>query len=205
MARKSQAPRKREQIAWALFDCLAENGHENISIKRIAARAGMPHGVIHYYFEKKEDIVNALVEALTALYQEKFQKFLESGKQGIGSRLENMLHYLVEAFVFDRRLNRVFYNLVQMGFERQGVNAPLRRLLDAYRGNIRDMFVQAGAGDQSSPLAMMTVAVIEGLALQWMIDPDGFDRQEVWDTVDSVRDAIISSLPADSEDNHAVK
>lgn len=204
MARKSQSPRKREQIAWALFDCLAENGHENITIKRIAARAGLPHGVIHYYFEKKDDIVNALVEALATLYREKFQSFLESGEEDGGGNLDKMLHYLVEAFVFDRGLNRVFYNLVQMGFERRGVNAPLRRLLDAYRGKISDMLVQAGAGEQSAPLSMMVVAVIEGLALQWMIDPDALERQEVWDTVGRVREAIKSSLPAGPEDKTAV-
>jgi len=204
MARKSQAPQKREQIAWALFDCLAENGHENITIKRIAARAGLPHGVIHYYFEKKDDIVNALVEALAALYQEKFQKFLESSKEGSGDNIEKMFHYLVEAFVFDRRLNRVFYNLVQMGFERRDVSVPLRRLLDAYRGNIGDMLVQAGAGEQSGPLSMMVVAVIEGLALQWMIDPDELDRQEVWNAAGRVREVIKSSFSAGPEDNQAV-
>lgn len=204
MARKSQAPQKREQIAWALFDCLAENGHENITIKRIAAKAGMPHGVIHYYFEKKDDIVNALMEALTTLYKEKFQSFLGSGKEGSGDNIEKMLHYLVEAFVFDRRLNRVFYNLVQMGFERQGVSAPLRRLLDAYRENISGMFVQAGAGDQSGSLSIMAVAVIEGLALQWMIDHDAIDRQEVWDTVGRFRDAVKVSLPEGLENNHSV-
>lgn len=199
MARKSQALRKREQIAWALFDCLSENGHENITIKRIAAKAGLPHGVIHYYFEKKDDIVNHLVETLTALYLEKFQSFLDAREEGGNDNVEKMLHYLVAAFVFDRPLNRVFYNLVQMGFERRGVSAPLRRLLDAYRGKIRDMFVQAGAGEQSSQLSMMVVAVIEGMALQWMIDPDGFDRQEVFGTVDRLREIIKSRLPADPE------
>lgn len=178
MARKSQAGQKREQIVWALFDCLAENGNETISIKRIAAKAGMPHGVIHYYFEKKDDIVNALVEALTALYLEKFQTALASQADS-EDKITTMIRYLVTAFVFDRRLNRVFYNLVQMGFERQGVNAPLRRLLDAYRGNIQAIFEQAGAGEKSRSFSLMVVALIEGLALQWMIDPQAFDQQEV--------------------------
>lgn len=157
-----------------------------------------------YYFEKKDDIVNALGEALTALYQEKFQSFLDSREEGSGDNIEKMLHYLVEAFVFDRRLNRVFYNLVQMGFERRGVSVPLRRLLDAYRGNIGDMLVQSGAGEQSGPLSMMVVGVIEGLALQWMIDPDALDRQEVWDTAGRVREVIKSSFSAGPEDNQAV-
>ena len=131
-----------------------------------------------------------MVEALTALYQEKFQNFLESREEGGSDNLEKMLPYLVESFVFDKRLNRVFFNLVQMGFERRGVSAHLRRLLDAYRGNIQDMLAQAGAEDQSGPLSMMVVAVIEGLALQWMIEPDAIDRQDVWDTAGKVGETI---------------
>jgi hypothetical protein len=50
----------------------------------------------------------------------------------------------------------------------------------------------------------MVVAVMEGLALQWMIDPDALDRQEVWDTAGRVREIIKNSLPADPGENHAV-
>ncbi len=74
----------------------------------------------------------------------------------------------------------------------------------AYRENISGMFVQAGAGDQSGSLSIMAVAVIEGLALQWMIDHDAIDRQEVWDTVGRFRDAVKVSLPEGLENNHSV-
>ncbi len=38
MGRKSIAHKRREQIIWALFECLAEKGHEKVTIKTIAAK-----------------------------------------------------------------------------------------------------------------------------------------------------------------------
>ncbi|MBI5845013.1 MAG: TetR/AcrR family transcriptional regulator [Deltaproteobacteria bacterium] len=183
MGRKSNAIQKRDEIVWALFDCLAESGHETVTVKHIAARAGLPHGVIHYYFEKKDDIVAALVESITATYVSLFEKAME-GVASPMERVDRMLRYLVEAFVFDRRLNRAFYNLVQMGFEREGVNLPLRRMLGAYRGTTEGIFLEAGAGVKSAPAACLLAAMIEGLALQWMIDPDALDKDSVWRMVE---------------------
>ncbi len=178
MGRKSNAAQRREEIVWALFDCLAASGHEKITIKQIAARAELPHGVIHYYFEKKDAIVAALVASLTGTYTALFEESLKSVADP-KERLDRMLEYLVEAFVFDHKLNRVFYNLVQMGFERQDVNAPLRRMLEAYRGTMKNVFKAAGAGKNSAPLSFLLVALIEGLALQWMIDPEALKKDRV--------------------------
>ncbi len=183
MGRTSNAPQRREEIAWALFDCLAENGHEKVTVKQIAARAHLPHGVIHYYFEKKDDVVAALVESITATYMDLFEKMLEAAAPTPLERVDRMLEYLVDAFVFDRRLNRVFYNLVQMGFEREGVNAPLRRMLAAYRGTMENVFAEAGAGEAAGPVSRLLVALVEGLALQWMIDPDALDKALVLNLV----------------------
>jgi AcrR family transcriptional regulator len=178
VGRKSNATKRREEIIWALFDCLVTSGHEKITIKQIAARASLPHGVIHYYFEKKDDIVTALVTSLTGTYKALFEEAVKSVADPT-ERLTRMLDYLVEAFVFDRNLNRVFYNLVQMGFERRDVNGPLRRMLEAYRGTMKIVFKSAGAGKESALLSFLLVALIEGLALQWMIDPDALKKDRV--------------------------
>ena len=60
MGRKSQANEKKEIIVWALYDCLTRSGHETVTIKEIAKSADMPHGVIHYYFETKDEIIGVL-------------------------------------------------------------------------------------------------------------------------------------------------
>jgi len=44
MGRKSIAHKRREQILWALYECLAENGHEKVTIKVIAGQAKLAPG-----------------------------------------------------------------------------------------------------------------------------------------------------------------
>ena len=68
MGRKSSAPQRREQIVWALYECLAERGQEKVTIKEIAAQAGLAPGVIHYYFKSKDDIIAGLAEAIVEKY-----------------------------------------------------------------------------------------------------------------------------------------
>jgi AcrR family transcriptional regulator len=178
MGRRSNADQRREEIIRALFECLADGGHEKVTIKQIATRAALPHGVIHYYFEKKDDIVAALGTSITETYARLVEETL-APLTNPAERMDRMLDLLVDAFVFDRRLNRVFYNLVQMGFERQGVRTPLRRMLTAYRETLEILLRDAGAGDKSTPLACLLVAIVEGLALQWMIDPDVLSKDHV--------------------------
>ena len=56
--RTHKAAEKRETIIWALYQCLAEKGQEQVSIKEIALKAGLPQGVIHYYFASKDEIIS---------------------------------------------------------------------------------------------------------------------------------------------------
>jgi AcrR family transcriptional regulator len=46
MGRKSIASERRDQIIWALYDCLSEKGHEKVTIKVIAGQAKLAPGVI---------------------------------------------------------------------------------------------------------------------------------------------------------------
>jgi len=56
------------------------------------------------------------------------------------------------------------------------VSTPLRRMLVAYRGTVEVLLREAGAADNSTHLACLLVAIVEGLALQWMIDPDVLEK-----------------------------
>ncbi|BBO68990.1 hypothetical protein DSCA_29200 [Desulfosarcina alkanivorans] len=87
MGRKSNADQRRAEIVGALFDCLAGQGHEKVSIKAIAARAGLPHGVIHYYFKSKEDIIADLARVLVDRYSRQFDRLLAKARPGRQDRI----------------------------------------------------------------------------------------------------------------------
>jgi AcrR family transcriptional regulator len=183
MSRKIIAPQRREQIVRALFDCLADKGHESITVKDIARRANLHYGVIHYYFKSKDDIVSAVADSIIT----KYERLLLERIQPIHSASEKLqvaIDFLMDEFIFNRRLNRVFYNLVQMAYERKTVRIALQKQLKAYRGHIAEVVsegIQSGqfARRDTAQTALLMVALVEGMALQWVINPKSLRRADV--------------------------
>ena len=183
MARKSVAPKKREEIIWALYELLSEKGHETVSVKQIADRAGMPHGVIHYYFKTKDEIIALLAQRL----EEKYWSGLLSRLDGIEAhdeRREKIIDYITDDIICNRPLNRVIYNLVQMAFEREDLALALKKMFRFYRSRVIEVFKLSVLPEKKSlALAAALTAVFEGLALQWMIDPEAIDREALREIV----------------------
>ncbi len=178
MGRKSNAEQRRSEIVWALYDCLAVQGHEKVTIKAIAAQAGLPHGVLHYYFKRKEDIVSDLAQALVERYGEMLDARLAEAR-GDSEEIAVAIDFLVDKLIFDRSLNRVFFNLIQMAYERETLHQVMTEMFRAYRRRLAKVLSGAGLGRQSGPLATTAVALAEGFALQWMIEPGVCTRKEV--------------------------
>ncbi len=64
MARPANTAVRREQIADAFIDELAASGYDGATIARIASRAGLAAGLVHYHFTSKEEILLLAVERL---------------------------------------------------------------------------------------------------------------------------------------------
>jgi DNA-binding transcriptional regulator YbjK len=192
MGRKSNASQRRDQIVWALYDCLAEKGHEKVTVKAIAVQAGLPAGVIHYYFASKDDIVSNLAEAIV----EKYSKLLDesiSEASTTEQRIESAIDFIVDILIFNRPLNRVFYNLIQMAFERKAVGRVVKNMFTEYRERLARVFEEAGAGRQSQVLGAALVAVTEGFSLQSLVDPGVFERDDVRRLIaQAVRDRLTA-------------
>ncbi|TDP97610.1 TetR/AcrR family transcriptional regulator [Labedaea rhizosphaerae] len=54
----------RERILTAAEELFAESGFDATPTSRIAERAGVPKGLVHYYFRRKQDLLTALVDRL---------------------------------------------------------------------------------------------------------------------------------------------
>lgn len=56
----------RDRILGAAEELFADAGFDATPTSRIAERAGVPKGLVHYYFRRKSDLLQALVERLPA-------------------------------------------------------------------------------------------------------------------------------------------
>jgi AcrR family transcriptional regulator len=64
MMRKKDDPSARERILAAAETLFAESGFDATPTSKIATRAKVPKGLVHYYFQKKQDLLTALVDRL---------------------------------------------------------------------------------------------------------------------------------------------
>jgi AcrR family transcriptional regulator len=59
--REAQGAATRERILEAARATLAEQGPDGFTTRRVAQRAGVSHGMVHYHFEDKRDLILALL------------------------------------------------------------------------------------------------------------------------------------------------
>ncbi|MEO1273023.1 MAG: TetR/AcrR family transcriptional regulator [Myxococcota bacterium] len=57
----------------AALRCLTRNGVQGVSIKKVAAEAGVNHGLVHYYFKSKEGLMVAAFEAHCAEQRQRIE------------------------------------------------------------------------------------------------------------------------------------
>lgn len=74
MANKNIQKERKKQIIMALHNCLLEKTYYETTIKDIAQKAGLNHGVLHYYFESKEQILLEYVDYVLEIFLEFINK-----------------------------------------------------------------------------------------------------------------------------------
>lgn len=60
----TQGEQRRQSLVEAAYHLIAEGGFEQLRTRDIAARAGVNIATLHYYFARKEDLIQAVVEYL---------------------------------------------------------------------------------------------------------------------------------------------
>ncbi len=178
MGRIDTSSHRRKQIVWALYDCLAKAGSEKVTIKKIAVQAALPPGVIHYYFKSKDQIVSTLAEAIIEKYTSMLKKSLS--KAGTAEqKLEYVIDFIVDILIFNRPLNRVFYNLIQLAFEREELGNALKKMFKDYREEFARILAQAGSARGNKIMGAALVAITEGFSIQLMVDPAALKKADV--------------------------
>lgn len=64
LTKKKDDPSARERILAAAEELFARYGFDATPTSKVAAHAGVPKGLVHYYFQRKPDLLAALVERL---------------------------------------------------------------------------------------------------------------------------------------------
>jgi AcrR family transcriptional regulator len=175
-ARQQRGVRTEEAILTETLRLLAERGVQGTSLDALADAVGVAKSSILWHFGSKEELLLRVTERV-------FDEVSRGPAQDIlslptlGERSAAMWRFYQDTLRTRPELRRVvLYLIFEAGEGRPELRARLQQL---YRA-MRQLFAEGLRGvvpdaARRSRLAAISVAALDGLFLQWLLDPDAID------------------------------
>jgi TetR/AcrR family transcriptional repressor of bet genes len=179
-----QSPQERRQaLIEATIASLKLHGHEGLSVRRISAQAGVSIGLINHHFPKKDTLI--------AQAYRHFNAQLVGGVRAAALQTSSSARARLRAFFkatfappnLDRDVLTVwvvFWGMYRHSPEIQKVHGETyREHVDLVRSMLADLAAEVGKFRFSLRLAAIGLtAMIDGLWLEWCLDPGNFRPAE---------------------------
>lgn len=201
--RRASEEVRREQILRAAFEVAAREGLAGLTVRSVAAEAGVSHALVLFHFGRKERLVEELLEWLLST-----TSWLEVPEEiARMPRALDRLHALLEQEMLrltsEPRRTRLFFEYWALGARqepiRARISAELERYRAAFRGSMEELLRAEPAtfvGVTAEALAAVAVSWMQGCAVQAMNDPEHFDTDAY---LAAVR-GIVAQLPGTASD-----
>ncbi len=148
----------RDKLIEATVKCLVEHGHAACSVKKIAAIAGVNHGLVHHHFGSKEGL---FVETILAT-----ERRLH-GEAGASAPAQEYAHYATLQFFQDGWAPRFIVEIFAMGAQMPAVADAVRQMMNR---RVADVTRLMGHGDEAAARVLMCTVL--GLTIYRQVDPD---------------------------------
>lgn len=169
MPRKSVQKERRAQILAALNTCLQEKSFQQTSIKDIARVAGVNHGVLHYYFQSKEDILLCYIDYVMEHYRTLVEEWLSARDTTGYSRrdyIQAIFEFVNHKITLNQELSRLFVEIWEIALYNEAVRMKLQQAYTQWIETLRAIIQKTAVeGMEVTNLSVAMVAFWEGMAL----------------------------------------
>ncbi|PQJ34376.1 hypothetical protein BSZ35_06965 [Salinibacter sp. 10B] len=177
----------------------ARKGYQETVVEDIAEEAGVSKGTIYTYFDRKEELLGAVHQGLFEEMEVRQAQVLESDRSPLG-KIRALLHDFVDIVGGKEDRAQVLLDIWVAGMrdpDRFEIN--FAEAYAEYRALLRELLEEAQArGDVPDDLPKIAPSVligaIDGLLLQWLLDPDSVDFAN---SADDVLDVLYRGVAAD--------
>lgn len=176
---------RRAQILDEMIRMVAEQGVDASSLRSVADALGITHAALRHYFPSRDEL-------LLAVYREH-----EVREQGAPERMKSAIGDMRESAARNRAVPGLvqLYTTLSADAVQEGHPATrefMRERFTRLRADLADLIRR----DQSSgrirddldaeDLASLSIAVSDGLQVQWLLDPDAVDGERVLRLLESI-------------------
>jgi TetR/AcrR family transcriptional regulator, transcriptional repressor of bet genes len=201
--RRAAEDERRADLVRATLDCIAEDGLQNASLRRIALRAGVTNGLIRHYFAGKEQMIHAAYRATMSGMTDMAKAAIADLDGSPRERLRGFVRANLTPPVLDRRTLSIWAAFVSVIRSDPDMAAIHRAgYLDFRReveGLVRDLLEDEGR-EASAPvcerLAIQINAVVDGLWLEGCLAGEMFDGDDLALIGIEAVDRLVSTAPS---------
>ena len=186
---------RRRLLIEATARCLAELGLAGTSVREIAARAGVSPGLLGHHFAGKEDLIAQTYEQIGAKVGDILDGVLEAAGDDPEGRLRAFIDASFRPPILDSELLAVwiaFWTLVRTDAR---IHAIHRGVYADYRQRV-ERLIAAVAERRRIAIdprlaALSLTAMLDGLWLEWCLDPSTFTAEEARQIAQGWVDGLI--------------
>jgi AcrR family transcriptional regulator len=208
--RRAPEEKRREQIVNAAFAVSLRTGVNGVTLRAVAAEAKLSHGLVLFYFRRKDELIDALLDRLlttTAMVHvsRDVSQIAEPPR-----RFAALVRHEVSRLSQDPRGTRLFLEYWALGLRQKAIQrkiaAALERYREGFQATAEEVLATTGNGSNPSPESLATVAVglITGFTVQTLMDPKHVDSAAYLATVETLvegiarngRDPAMRAVPA---------
>lgn len=184
------SPTARRLVA-AARRLLARRGFDALTVEAVAAEAGAYRDSVRYYFGSKAAFVAAVVDSLA--HDQMLNAVAETSRLPTGGERVHSLISADRKLLGDRDSFRDFFAIFPHVLPDEELRSRVAALYAWYREVYADLLSgSSGVGqDRLRRIASLMVAMIDGLAVQTLLDPDTVDLEGLLATWEGLlRDAL---------------
>ncbi len=181
-----QPTNQKETILEAALRTVAERKLSGTRMRQIAKYAGMSQGNLHYYFPSKQALITSLLDYMLTFSVTSRAEQLRSEDLSPFEKLRLFLDEKQAALEERQPYMLAFYDLWVEGTKTPDIQEKMIEQYSVWRSDIGEMLrqgVQKGVFDAQAAegAPQLLVSLMEGAALQYLIDPASFDLQAHFD------------------------
>ena len=181
--RREPAADRRRHLGEAVLRCILKNGSAGLSVRRIAAEAGVSLGLIRYHFGEFDELIAYAFDMTTDAFFQSIEAALERAGSNPQARLDAFIVVSFSPLMLDRDVLGVWVVFWGLILHSRRMGSAQRREYSLYIALVEGLLSALAATDgipiRNIKLASVGfTALMDGLWLAWCLEPGIFRPAE---------------------------
>jgi AcrR family transcriptional regulator len=189
---------RRAELAAATLKTLAELGYARTSLREIAQNSEFSHGVLHYYFQDKVDLITHCVREYKAICVTRYDQVVATATTPAELR-DGFLEKLAQTLVEEPHMHRLWYDLRNQSMFEPSFRVDVAAIDDSLERMVWRVVSRYAELVDTPPLVAPPVmyALFDGLFQQALLRQLAGDDDAAADLRAGVTAVVAQVVPAD--------